>query len=99
MSLHRNGPSAGSASSGTFLEAGKDWEVWIDWYEDRIAGTERSEDRELAYVEVPDELWQQGRAKVNAWIANRIYELEGLLPSTDLGQENTVGTTPSIPAQ
>jgi hypothetical protein len=67
-----------------FVEANAGWEVWIDWYEDRIAGKARSKAREFAYVQVPDWLWVQDSAAVNTWIRNRIYEAEGLIPSTDV---------------
>jgi hypothetical protein len=52
------------------------WEVWTNWYEDRLAGVLRSDARELAHVEVANELWARGPAKVNAWIIRRIKELE-----------------------
>jgi hypothetical protein len=76
------------------FEADTGWAVWLDWYEDRIAGTARSKARELAYVEVPHELWPQGPATLNAWILNRIYELEGLLPPTDIPQLPKPGPGP-----
>jgi len=53
------------------------WQVWLDWYNHRLAGLIRSEARELAYVEVPDELWKEGdAAEVNKWILRRLDELE-----------------------
>jgi hypothetical protein len=65
---------------GKLLEAG--WDVWVDWYYDRLAGTGRSKAHDFAYVEVPNELWPQGPTPVNDWIRNRIYEVDGLIPST-----------------
>jgi hypothetical protein len=57
------------------IHAGVGWEIWADWYEHRLAGRTRSEAHELAYVEVPDGLWEQGMsgdpAVVNTWIMRR----------------------------
>ncbi len=58
------------------LAAKQDWDVWIDWYEDRLAGRIRDEERELAYVRIEEALWDQGPAIVNAEIKWRIEELE-----------------------
>ena len=59
------------------LHAAKEnWEVWTDWYDDRLAGRVRDEERELAYVRIDDALWMQGPAIVNAAIKRRIEELE-----------------------
>jgi TIR domain len=52
--------------------AGEDWQVWIEWYEDRLAGHVRDEERELAYVRIGNELWDKGPAIVNAEIKRRI---------------------------
>jgi hypothetical protein len=75
-------------------DAGKGWEVWIDWYEDRIAGNARSKARELAYVDVPNDIWALGPAVVNAWILNRIYELEGLISLHSIPQIPAPGPGP-----
>jgi hypothetical protein len=37
---------------GKLLEAG--WDVWVDWYYDRLAGTGRSKAHDFAYVQVPN---------------------------------------------
>lgn len=58
------------------LAAGEDWEVWTDWYEDRLQGRVRDEKRELAYVQIENALWDQGPAVVNAEIKRRIEEIE-----------------------
>jgi hypothetical protein len=75
------------------LKAGNNWDVWVDWYEDRIAGKARFKDRELAYVQVPDRPWPRDSAAVNAWIKNKISELEGSIPPTD------TDPAPSVPPQ
>jgi hypothetical protein len=64
----------------SLLGAGQDWDVWTDWYEDRLAGHVRDEARELAYVRIDDAQWDQGPARVNAEIKRRIEELEPTPP-------------------
>jgi hypothetical protein len=44
--------------------AKQDWQVWTDWYEDRLEGHVREDERELAYVRIDDALWNQGPAAV-----------------------------------
>ena len=46
--------------------------MWTVWYDDRLAGRVREEKRELAYMRIADELWNQGPAIVNAEIARRV---------------------------
>jgi hypothetical protein len=65
--------------------ANEDWEVWTSWYEDRLAGRIRNEARELAYVRIGDDLWNQGPAAVNAEIKRRIEELEPTPSTVQLG--------------
>lgn len=48
------------------------WNVWIDWYNDRLNGADRSrpiiEKLEIARVLIPDEDWAQGPAHLNLLI-------------------------------
>ena len=60
------------------LRAKQDWDVWTDWYDDRLDGRVRNEERELAYVRIDDALWNQGPAIVNAEIKRRIEELPAI---------------------
>lgn len=48
------------------------WEVWIDWYEDRLSGGSAGEDHELAFVRPPLDVWDKGPAAGNAWITARL---------------------------
>jgi hypothetical protein len=59
------------------LAANQDWQVWTDWYDDRLAGHVRDEERELAYMCIEEALWEQGPAIVNAEI-RRMIEKHGL---------------------
>jgi hypothetical protein len=44
------------------------WEVWIEWYEDRINGAKRPEGHDFAFVEAPSELWGGDGRELNAWM-------------------------------
>ncbi len=54
------------------VAANEHWDVWTDWYDDRLAGRVRDEERELAYVHIEEAVWNQGPAIVNAEIKKRI---------------------------
>ncbi len=58
------------------LPIGEHWEVWQEWYDDRITGLARGEAQEMVFARVPEELWKNPAA-ANAWIA---AELEKLKP-------------------
>ena len=53
-----------------------DWQVWVDWYNDRIRGAPFDEALELKKALIPNEIWEQGPAVVNAEIARIIEEHE-----------------------
>jgi hypothetical protein len=46
----------------------EDWDVWIDWYEERLRGGSRGEAYELVFASAPQEVWDRGPAAANAWI-------------------------------
>jgi len=62
------------------LDANEDWDVWANWYADRLGGNVRDEARELAYVRIGNDRWYQGPVAVNAEIKRRIGELESSIP-------------------
>ena len=47
---------------------GKDWDVWINWYEGRLRGRSDGEEYESVFASVPWEEWAKGPAAANAWI-------------------------------
>ncbi|AXS39920.1 hypothetical protein [Breoghania sp. L-A4] len=49
----------------------EDWQVWTDWYEDRLRGETPVEALEVERVTLPEDLWEEGPKAVNA----RIREL------------------------
>jgi hypothetical protein len=59
------------------LGAAEGWEVWTNWYEARLAGDPdhpQNEALEIARATIPDEIWKQGPAVVNAEIKRLIGE-------------------------
>jgi hypothetical protein len=80
-------------SKSNMLAALQGWEVWTDWYEARLTGDAAdppNEALEIARVAIPDEIWKQGPAVVNAEIKRLIDEhKKGELvvdgPGTSLG--------------
>jgi hypothetical protein len=46
----------------------QDWDVWIDWYDQRLLGGSRGEAYELPFATVPRAECDRGPAAVNAWI-------------------------------
>lgn len=49
-----------------------DWDVWINWYEDRLAGRVHSEQYEHVFASVPNEVWDRGPAAANRWIKEHL---------------------------
>ena len=59
------------------LDANEGWEVWTNWYDARLAGDAGhppNEALEIARATIPDEIWEQGPAVVNAEIKRLIAE-------------------------
>jgi len=50
------------------LPKGDNWEVWTDWYEERLRGGSRGAAYEFVFASVPQEEWDKGLAEANAWI-------------------------------
>jgi hypothetical protein len=49
------------------------WDVWIDWYETRLAGDAPvSEKNEIARASLPEDVWDQGAAIANASISRLV---------------------------
>ncbi|WP_417672280.1 hypothetical protein [Roseibium sp.] len=54
------------------------WDVWTDWYEDRLLGEHCIQVLETARLTFPQDLWEQGPKAVNAAIRKLIEEHERL---------------------
>jgi hypothetical protein len=55
----------GWAKLRSALPSGRDWDVWTDWYEERLHGGSRGEDYELVFAGVPKDIVPEA---VNPWI-------------------------------
>ena len=56
----------------SWLPRDQGWDVWIDWYEDRLRGGSRGEAHELVFVSAPPDVWDKGSAAANAWIREHL---------------------------
>lgn len=88
----------------TLLGLDENWQVWTNWYEDRLVGGPRPNGRlviealERERVLIPDEDWKTGAAHVNAMIAemearHRALELPKQKPSiieVELGDDGKI---------
>jgi hypothetical protein len=55
------------------LAANEDWEVWIEWYEDRLRGRASIDsDIDLAYIAPRNQQWKDGPKVVNAEVRRMI---------------------------
>jgi hypothetical protein len=79
------------------IAVGDGWEVWINLYADRLAGDVRSDGREFACFEAPDELWAHGAARVNRLILGRSEQPTGP-PASDNPEIPRPGPGPQIDA-
>jgi hypothetical protein len=59
------------------LSRDEGWDVWIDWYDDRLRGGSRGEDYELVFVKAPLYVWDKGPAAANAWIKEHLPKDSG----------------------
>jgi hypothetical protein len=60
-----------SARLRTALPPREDWEVWTEWYEERLRGGSRGEAYEMVFVSVPPEMiWEPPAA--NSWIKEHL---------------------------
>jgi hypothetical protein len=68
------------------------WQVWIDWYEDVVAGAPRAvigEAHDAAFTDIPGELpWVDGPDAVNTEIANRLAELARNAQSSEIPDQS-----------
>lgn len=82
------------------LALDQDWDVWTGWYEDRIYGRDEIEELEIARVLLPEEIWKDGPAAVNAEIRRLIEEHEpetALLNQHDpVHESNGNGSEPPV---
>jgi hypothetical protein len=56
------------------LDSNEDWEVWTDWYEERLQAGPADQVIEVARATIPSALWDQGPRVVNAEIRRMLEE-------------------------
>ena len=83
----------------TLLDLDQDWDVWTEWYEDRLHGRPEIEDLEIARLTLPEELWEQGPEAVNPAIKRLIeeYEPKGAVEGTEEGPREDAFQQESAP--
>jgi hypothetical protein len=65
--------AAWSKLKAVLIAADEGWEVWIEWYEDRLAGRPSlSPEIDIAIATLPDALWDRGPQAVNAHVRQLI---------------------------
>jgi hypothetical protein len=72
----------------------EDWEVWLDWYEDRLAGrASRDPALDRALASFYEELWAQGPRAVNATIRELLDKSSPqTIPPQGAGPHFTIGS-------
>jgi hypothetical protein len=51
------------------LKKRETWEVWTEWYDDRLAGIQVNQEFDIARLNIPEHIWKRGPKIVNARIA------------------------------
>ena len=75
------------------LDAGEDWEVWVNWYDVILAGHPLDPHLELKKARIPELAWKRP-AVVNAEIARLIAEHQGEAAQPQENVHNVVLLTP-----
>jgi hypothetical protein len=60
----------------SLLGVGENWEVWTNWYEQRLVGDPPNQQIEIARVTIDHKLWEQEPRTVNAYIRELLEERE-----------------------
>jgi hypothetical protein len=81
----------------SLLMAEEDWDVWLDWYKQRLAGGLASEEDQYPYVTLEEEIWHGSPKDVNSHIKDLVV-LVGHLERV-LGPDQKLPATDAIPQQ
>ena len=94
-------PTWASRSWSSFrdeLPPAERWEVWIDWYQDRLVGRASNPEREMARLTIDDSVWEQGPERANAAIASLQGPPGGTRSEDDVeGVDQTTGSWGDYP--
>jgi hypothetical protein len=98
QALWLNGPPSGfsqmwAAARRDLLALDAGFEMWIEWYEERLDGTPLDVALETKRALIPEEVWKQEPKAVNAYIA-QLAASEQLKPPTECGQSFSAPVTP-----
>jgi hypothetical protein len=63
------------------------WEVWTDWYEARLSGEQADETEEIIRATIPIEVFAQGPAATNRYIAEHLSKHSSDQPAEDGASE------------
>ena len=63
------------------LPQDEDWDIWIDWYGQRLLGGSPSTEYELVFASVPPKEWERGPTSANAWIKANLQRIEAGNPN------------------
>ncbi|SCA57659.1 hypothetical protein MTBPR1_60172 [Candidatus Terasakiella magnetica] len=93
------------------LALDENWQVWTQWYEDRLIGGPKPNGRPVYYplekerVLIPDEDWEKGPAHINGLIAEMELRYRGVQPQrpapikAKLGDDGVLHREDSAPAE
>jgi hypothetical protein len=70
------------------LPRDQDWDVRIDWYEDRLRGVSKEEANELVFATVPRDVWDRGPAIANASIKDQLRRILTVPDATNAADRN-----------
>jgi hypothetical protein len=60
--------------SAALLSENQDWDVWTEWYDERLVGGLANQDIQIARATIEDPIWQQSPKVVNAHIKELTME-------------------------
>lgn len=79
---------------GVLIASKEGWEVWTSWYDALLAGRPLDPGLELTKALIPEDVWKQGPALVNAEIARLIDEHERKRERSGGGPPQSPGRPP-----
>jgi hypothetical protein len=81
--------------AATLRNTGDDWDVWIDWYDERLHGRPSNQSLELDRAMIDDGVWSGGPEIVNAYIKRLVRRDESPDPNDDEAMEEWLVGSPS----
>lgn len=90
--------SAWAELKAVLSQTEQDWEVWTEWYEDRLAGRASTDPAvDIARAMLDEELWEKGPEAVNATIRQLLDKTSPeAIPAQGAGPHFTIGPASKI---